>query len=79
VYKKDVVMVEEHLDDSIKLRLRDYCLDYIVLPQRPKKEIDIKLPALTSRKQSYYIPPANHPWRRPFQFNKQRIKTNNFN
>lgn len=78
VYKKDAVIVEEHLDDSIKLRLRNSYLNYTVLPERPKKEIDIKLPALTVQEQSHYIPPANHPWRRPFPYNKQRIKTSNF-
>jgi transposase len=79
VYKKDAVMVEEHLDGSIKLKLRDNYLNYFVLPERPKKEIDIKLPALTSQEQTHYKPPVNHPWRRPFQLNKREIKTTNFN
>ena len=75
VYKKDKVVVEEHLDDRIKLRLREYYLDYAVLPKRPKKEINIKLPALTKEKQSAYKPPADHPWRRQFLFNRQKNET----
>ena len=32
-------------------------------PQRPEKEIEIKLPALTNRKPTNWKPPLNHPWR----------------
>lgn len=72
VYKKDMVIVEEHLDGSIKLRLRDKYLNYTVLPERPKKEINIKLPALTREKQNSYKPPVDHPWRRQFLLNRRK-------
>ena len=49
VYKKEAVIVEEHLDKTIKLRLKDNYLNYKALPERPKKEINIKLPALTKQ------------------------------
>ena len=79
VYKKDTVIVEEHLDETIKLRLRDNYLNYKTLPERPKKEINIKLPALTKQKQnSAYKPPADHPWKKQFLFDKARIKQTNF-
>ena len=79
VCKKDVVIVEEHLDETIKLRLRDNYLNYKTLPERPKKEINIKLPALTKHRQnSAYKPPADHPWRKQFLFNKIRINQPNF-
>jgi len=75
VYKKDTVIMEKHLDDTIKINLKNKYLDYKVLPERPKKEIDIKLPALTIKKQSNYIPPANHPWRNQFLFgNKLKVE-----
>ena len=78
VYKKDTIIVEEHLDETIKLRLRDSYLNYKTLPERPKKEINIKLPALTKQKQnSSYKPPADHPWRKQFLFNK--VKNNQSN
>jgi len=78
VYKKDTVIVEEHLDETIKLRLRDSYLNYRTLQERPKKEINIKLPALTRQKQnSTYRPPVDHPWRKQFLFNK--IKINQLN
>ena len=37
VYKKDIVIVEEHLDRQIKIRIRDKYLNYQILPERPKK------------------------------------------
>ena len=79
VYKKDAVIVEERLDETIKLRLRDNYLNYKTLPERPKKEINIKLPALTKQRQnSAYRPPADHPWRKQFLFDKIRINQPNF-
>lgn len=63
VFKKDTVTVEEHLNGEIKIRLKDKYLNYIVLPERPKKIKDIPVAALTNRKADYK-PPANHPWRR---------------
>ncbi|MCK5292868.1 MAG: ISNCY family transposase [Thermoplasmata archaeon] len=79
VYKKDTVIVEEHLDETIKLRLRDNHLNYKTLPERPKKEINIKLPALTKQRQNLtYKPPADHPWRKQFLFDKIKINQPNF-
>ncbi len=64
VYKKDTVIVEEHLNGEIKLFFKNHYLDYYVLPERPKREINIKLAALTPQKQDSYKPPADHPWRK---------------
>ncbi|MFH1288200.1 MAG: hypothetical protein ABII25_05835 [bacterium] len=72
VYKKDTVIVEEHLTGEIKLNLRGKYLNYKVLPERPKKEMNIKLPALTGRKQSTYKPPIDHPWRKQILFKSQK-------
>lgn len=70
VYKKDIVIIEKHLNNEIKINLKERYLNYVVLPEQPKKEIDIKLPALTVRKQSDWKPPIDHPWRKPFLFSK---------
>ena len=72
VYKKDTVIVEEHLNGAIKLRLRNCYLNYTVLPARPKKEINIKLAALTRQKQGSYKPPIDHPWRKQFLLNRPK-------
>lgn len=70
VYKKDTIRVEEHLDGEIKLNLKNHYLNYVVLLERPKKEIDIKLPALTGQTQNSYKPPIDHPWRKQFLYGK---------
>jgi len=63
VYKKDTVIIEEHLDNTLKVNLKGHYLNYKVLPERPKKQIDIKLSAITGKKQSSWKPPIDHPWR----------------
>ena len=62
VFKKDTVTVEEHLNGETKISLRDMYLNYILLPERPKK-VNIPVAALTNRSPDYK-PPANHPWRK---------------
>ncbi len=66
VYKKDEVVVEEHLDNSVcickKTNHGDKYLTFKELPAKPVKEIEVKLLAITKHKTSY-IPPINHPWR----------------
>ena len=62
ICKKDTIIVEEHLDNSIKFRLRGKYLNYKIIPERPKKIKDI--PWVIAAKKPVYIPPANHPWRR---------------
>lgn len=71
VYKKDKVTIEEHLNGEVKINLKNRYLNFKVLLERPKKEIDIKLPALTIRKISGWKPPINHPWRTQFIFSKR--------
>jgi len=75
VYKKDKVIIEEHLSGEIKINLRDKYLNFKVLPERPKKEIDIKLAALVIKKQSSWKPPIDHPLRRHNIFQKKLKKS----
>jgi hypothetical protein len=77
VYKKDTIIVEEHLDGSIKLRSRDRYLNYTVLPERPKKKTDIKLTALTRQEPETYKPPADHPWRKQFLIDRLKTRPQN--
>ena len=64
ICKRDIITVEERMDQSIHLRLRGKYLNYQPLPERPKKMNSGKnnlrwvIPKTTA-----YIPPANHPWR----------------
>lgn len=71
VYKKDKVIIEEHLNGEIKINLKNHYLNFKVLPERPKKEINVKLPALTVRRISGWKPPINHPWRTQLIFSKR--------
>lgn len=71
VYKRTRVAIEEHLNGDIKICLRNKYLKYFVLPEKPTKEIDLNLIALTKNKQSNWKPPLNHPWRMQFLNNKQ--------
>lgn len=72
IYKKDEITIEEHLDDSMHISKKDKYLNFKELSQKPKKEIELKLPAITKRK-SNYTPPADHPWRN-YQFKKEKLK-----
>ena len=73
VYKRDKVIMEEHLDGDLKIAIRDKYLDYFKLPTRPRKEIEIKLVALTKSKPNNWIPPLDHPWRKQFLNNKKQL------
>ena len=68
--QKDQIIIEEHLSGEIKISTRNHYLNYFRLPARPKKEINVKLAALTTRQPTNWKPPANHPWRGQFLFNK---------
>jgi hypothetical protein len=70
VFKKDTVTVEEHLNGEIKISCKDHYLNYLVLPERPKKVINVPVAAITSHS-SGYIPPKNHPWH-SFPFHTRR-------
>lgn len=74
VCRKDQIRVEEHLDGSIKLKLREKELRYMILPKRPEKEYKLKIPALVTSR-STYRPPTDHPWRRQFLINKIHSQT----
>jgi len=72
VLRKDKVVIEERIDGSIFISLRNKCLNYTVLPARPEK-VKMKVIALTRTKSSWK-PPANHPWRRPFIISKNKVE-----
>jgi len=63
VFKKDTVQVEKHLNGKVKINLKKHYLKYIILPERPKKKIDVPLVALTKNKPDI-TPPKDHYWRK---------------
>lgn len=64
VFKGDTVTIEERLDGTIHVRLRDTSLSFTSLPERPER-IRTRVTALTSEKPRV-IPPPGHPWRKSF-------------
>lgn len=64
ICKRDKVVVEERMDNTIQLRLRGKYLNYELLPERPKKinsgknTINWIIPKTTASK-----PSKDHPWR----------------
>ena len=62
VYKRDEVIIEERLDDTIHIRLKSKYLKYRILPERPKPTY-VPIVALTAKK-PIPKPPKDHPWRR---------------
>lgn len=66
VLKKDTVIMEEHLDNTIWIRKGNKYLNVTRLPQRPTKIKDIPVIALTTKKQFSWKPPLGHPWRKSF-------------
>jgi len=76
VFRKDPITIEEHLDKSIQVCKKDIYLNFKELPEKPVKEIDLKLAAITPNK-IQYIPPVNHPWR-SFVINQKQEKVKVF-
>ena len=71
-YKGDFVIIEEHLNEKIKINRKERYLNYSELPERPKKEINVNLPAITTKKPMHWKPPADHPWRK-FIINPKKV------
>lgn len=73
VLRQDGVIVEEHLNGSIHIRLRDKYLNFTILPERPQK-VNMHVTGLTTEKQ-IWKPPMNHPWKKlSFEKNQRRLE-----
>ena len=70
VRQKEKVEIEERIDGTLFIALRNKYLNYALLPARPIK-VKMKVVALATSKPAWK-PPANHPWRQPFVFNHSR-------
>jgi len=63
---KDRVLIEERLDDSLQIRLRDKHLNYQILLTKPQKQTKQPwiIAASQKKERKPYKPPKDHPWRR---------------
>ena len=64
VFKTDKVLIEERLNDSIKIKYKNHYLNFFLLPDKPLKVKST--PIVLTQHKSNWVPPLNHPWR---QFN----------
>lgn len=71
VCKKDAVTVEEHLDRTIHIRLRGKELNHAILPERPKQATSSFV--ITKSAPQTMKPQADHPWRRRFHADAQKV------
>lgn len=78
ICKKDIITIEERLDKTIHIRLREKYLNYYILPERAKKQIVPRKMSWIIAASKAHTPPINHPWRQMFnasvirQLNKQK-------
>jgi hypothetical protein len=71
VRKRERVQLEERTSGELFIALRNKYLNYTVLPARPERVKEVKVPALSSAK-PIWKPPAGHPWRRAFILNSEK-------
>jgi len=80
--RKDRIVVEEHMDDEVKIQLRGKYLNYKVLPKRPQRPIVQSWVLTTAKPQKQtkpqWKPPKDHPWRRQFVFNGSASSISSF-
>jgi len=63
ICKRDIVTIEERMDQTIQIRLRGKYLNYRLLPEKPKKINKENTKPWVIPKSTAHIPPANHSWR----------------
>lgn len=74
VCRRDRVEVEERRDGSLHLFFRGRYLSFSILPERPPKIAERAVTALT-RERPRWVPPLDHPWRRPFLRQPSKAET----
>lgn len=61
ILKTEKVMIEERLDDTIKIKYKNHYLNFFLLPNRPLKVRSS--PIVLTQHKSNWRPPKDHPWR----------------
>ena len=65
VRAKKNVLIEEWLDKTLHISLREQHLNFTVLPERPKRAK--KQPLILTTHKINWKPPEDHPWRKGFK------------
>ena len=77
VCRKDTIVIEKRIDDTIHLKLRDKYLNFRILHERPQKlreKITALVPAPLIRVEMQRKVPVNHPWRSPMFRMAKKVK-----
>lgn len=61
VFKTEKVLIEERLNNTIKIKYKDHYLNFFVLPEKPVKVTSS--PVVLTEHKLNWIPPKDHPWR----------------
>ena len=61
IFKTEKVMIEERLDNTIKIKYKDHYLIFFLLPNKPLKVKST--PIVLTEHKSNWVPPIDHPWR----------------
>lgn len=69
------ILLEERINGSLQARLRGKYLNYQILATKPQKQTKQPwiIAASQKKERKYWKPPKDHPWRRPFIFQKPDI------
>lgn len=81
VCRKDTVVIEKRIDDTIHLSLREKYLNFKMIsrkPERSKEKITALVPAPLIRESMRRIPKKDHPWRKSF-FEKNAFANTKYN
>lgn len=61
IFKTEKVLIEERLNNIIKIKYRNHYLNFFELPEKPLKVKSS--PIVLTEHKSNWIPPKDHPWR----------------
>ena len=81
VCRKDTVVIEKRIDDTLHVKLREKYLNFKLLPRKPeriKEKITALTPAPLIRESMQRKPKKDHPWRKSF-FEKNAFANTKYN
>lgn len=81
VCRRDTIVIENRIDGTLHLKLREKYLNFKILTERPQKlreKITALIPAPIIRESMQRKPKENHPWRRSF-FEKSEFANTKYN
>ena len=70
IFKTEKVMIEERLDNTIKIKYKNHYLNFFLLPEKPLKVKSS--PVILTEHKINWIPPIDHPWRQ-FKYSQQTL------